>query len=79
MKYDRHSAETKASSSQREQRIFGARNPQQLDGYTPNEALDVYGNQLTEFEKIEMTMHERIYTVGKVRRHNQYQLADKEG
>ena len=69
-KYDRHSAETKASSSQREQRIFGARNPQQLDGYTPNEALEVYGAHLTEFEKIEITMHERIYTIGKVRRHN---------
>jgi hypothetical protein len=34
---------------------------------------------LTEFEKIELGMYDRIYTIGCVRRQNQYLLADKDG
>lgn len=49
------------------------------DGYSPNEALQVYGSYLTEFEKIEIGMYERIYTIGSVRRTNQYSVANKEG
>ena len=34
---------------------------------------------MTEFEKIEMGMFDKIFTVGKVRRSNQYSVADAEG
>jgi len=39
-------------------------------GYMPSEALEVYGHLLTEFERMEMAMYERIYTIGNVRRAN---------
>ena len=32
------------------------------------DALEIYDQELTEFEKIEMVMYERIFTIGKVRR-----------
>ena len=34
---------------------------------------------LTELEKIELGLFERIYTIGNVRRNNQYSLVNKEG
>ena len=34
---------------------------------------------LTEFEKIEIGNYSRVYTIGNVRRENQYSIADKEG
>lgn len=37
------------------------------------------GHQLTEFEKIEMGVYERIYTIGRVRRNNQFQLTNPDG
>jgi hypothetical protein len=37
-------------------------------GYCPQDALDLFSGELTEFEKIEMSMFERIYTIGQVRR-----------
>ena len=45
-------------------------------GYCPQDALEMFANELTEFEKIEMSMFERIYTIGQVRRQNQYSIAD---
>ena len=53
--------------------------PKMQDGYSSHEAIELFGDQLTEFEKMEMGMYERIYTIGKVRRQNQYTIADKEG
>lgn len=50
-----------------------------FDGWSPQEALEKFGPELTEFEKIELGIYERIYTIGKVRRQNQYSIADKEG
>jgi len=44
--------------------------PQLWDGYTPQEALEFFDQDLTEFEKIELGIYERIFTIGKVRRHN---------
>lgn len=43
------------------------------------EAMEIFGHELTEFEKIELGMFDKIYTIGKVRRFNQYQIADKDG
>ena len=60
----RQSAETKASSSQ-------SALPKS-NGYGPQEALELFGPELTEFEKIELGIFEKIYTIGKVRRQNQY-------
>jgi hypothetical protein len=60
----RHSAETKASSSQ----SALAKKAQKFDGYSPQEALEIFGPELTEFEKIELGIFEKIYTIGKVRR-----------
>lgn len=34
---------------------------------------------MTEFEKIEVGIHDRVYTIGKVRRNNQFSISDKEG
>jgi len=53
-------------------RAFGnvSRNAGACDGHTPNEAIEIYGQYLTEFEKIEMGMYDKIYTIGKVRRPN---------
>jgi len=39
----------------------------------------MFASELTEFEKIELGIHDRIYTIGKVRRQNQFSIADKEG
>ena len=41
-----------------------------FDGYTPEEAISLFGKELTEFEKIEIKMgsFEKIYTIGRVRR-----------
>ena len=70
-KFDRRgriSAETKAFSSQ------SANNKVQIssnfEGYTDQEAIAKFGNQLTEFERIELDLgiYERIYTIGTVRR-----------
>ncbi len=36
----------------------------------PQDALEKFGSQLTEFEKIELGLFERIYTIGTVRREN---------
>ena len=41
--------------------------------------MEVFENELTEFERIELGIYDKIYTIGKVRRHNQYSIADKEG
>ena len=45
---------------------------QQDYGYTPQEAIERFQSELTDFEKIEMGLYERIYTIGKVRRQNQF-------
>lgn len=53
-----------------------------VNGWSPQEALEKFStgeDALTEFEKIELGNYERIYTLGTVRRHNQYTLADSEG
>ena len=34
---------------------------------------------MIEFEKIELGIYERVYTIGKVRRSNQFSIADREG
>ena len=60
------SADTKASSSQSAMRKRGEI---LSDGLSPSEAIEKYPT-LTEFEKIEMGMFERIFTIGKVRRSN---------
>jgi hypothetical protein len=39
----------------------------------------IFENELTELEKIELGLYSRIYTIGKIRRINQYSLADGEG
>ena len=39
----------------------------------------MFAGKLTELEKIEIGIHDKIYTIGNVRRHSQYQLADKDG
>lgn len=69
------SAMTNSSSSQSEARLQN----QQFDGWTSQEALEKFGDRLTEFEKIEIGIHDRIYTIGTVRRQNQYKLANHEG
>jgi hypothetical protein len=38
------------------------------DGLSPHEALEQFGHELTEFERIELGVYERIYTIGKIRR-----------
>lgn len=48
-------------------------------GLTPQEALERFGDVLSEFEKIEVGLQERIYTIGRVRRQNQYSLVNKDG
>ena len=48
-------------------------------GYTPEEALEFFGQDLTEFEKIEIGIYERIFTIGKVRRYNQFTIAGADG
>ena len=60
----RQSAETKASSSQ----SAIAQQKLKNDGLSPHEALEQYGQELTEFERIELGVYERIYTIGKIRR-----------
>jgi len=39
-----------------------------FDGWSSQDALEKFGHELTEFEKIEIGIHDRIYTIGKVRR-----------
>jgi hypothetical protein len=48
------------------------RQPQQVGwgGYSSSEALEFFQNELTQFEKIEIGLYDRIYTIGKVRRIN---------
>jgi len=63
---DRKSAETKASSSQSHlTQIKSSSN-----GWTTQETLELFGHELTEFEKIELGNYSRVYTIGKVRREN---------
>jgi len=52
-----------------------------FEGYSAEEAIALFGNELTEFEKIEIKhgSFERIYTVGRVRRQQQHSLTDHEG
>lgn len=50
-----------------------------FNGWSPQEALEIFGHQLTEFEKIELGNYLRIYTIGDIRRENQYSIADKDG
>ena len=50
-----------------------------FDGYTCQEATEFFRNELTDFELMELSMYERIFTIGNVRRHNQYSIADKDG
>ena len=76
---DRVSATTKASSSQSGMRTANRNCSNTHDGYSSNEALCVYSTQLTEFEKIEIGMIERIYTIGTIRRMNSYSVANNEG
>jgi dual specificity tyrosine-phosphorylation-regulated kinase 2/3/4 len=46
---------------------------------TSQEAQFVYQEELTVFEKSEITIFSEIYTIGSVRREGQQELADKEG
>jgi len=71
---DRKSADTKASSSQ----SYLQKKKYSTIGWTPQETIELF-SELTEFEKIELGNYSRIYTVGNVRRANQYSIADKEG
>ena len=70
LSYQVKTADTKSSSSQ----MFGNpnRQPPQTGwgGYTPEEALEFFKNELTELEKIEVGVYDRIYTIGTVRRYN---------
>lgn len=45
-------------------------------GWAPDEALSRFGNILTEFEKSELNMYKRVYTLGRVRRFNQYSICN---
>tara|TARA_B110000285_G_C15107423_1_gene608847 strand:- start:1117 stop:1356 length:240 start_codon:yes stop_codon:yes gene_type:complete len=62
----RVSQQTKASSSQSAALV--AQIQRGFDGWSTQEALEKFGPELTEFEKIELGIYERIYTIGKVRR-----------
>ncbi len=48
-------------------------------GLTPAEALQRYSDELTMFEKTELSQYDLIYTVGSFRRENLYDIADYEG
>ena len=48
-------------------------------GWSPQEAVQIFGQELTEFEKIEVGYYQRIYTIGNIRRENRYSIADKDG
>lgn len=74
----RQSAETKASSSQSAMQMQ-QKHARALAGMCPQAALEQFGNQLTEFEKIELGNYARIHTIGHIRRQNQYSIADKDG
>jgi len=39
----------------------------------------VFGPELTEFERIELGIMDRIYAIGTVRRANKFSIADREG
>jgi serine/threonine protein kinase len=41
--------------------------------------MEFFGQELTEFERMELSMYNRIFTIGNVRRQNQYSIADKDG
>lgn len=53
------------------------------NGWSPQEVLERFSGDgpdcLTAFEEIELGNYERIYTIGSVRRSNQYSIADPEG
>lgn len=55
------------------------RKDKSFNGWSPQEALEMFGHELTEFEKIEVGNYSRVYTIGNVRRENQYSIADKDG
>ena len=74
---NRWSAATKASSGQ--SAVLLQRRDKTFNGWSPQEALEIYGNELTEFEKIEIGNYSRVYTIGNVRRKNQYSIANKDG
>ena len=48
-------------------------------GLSPPEAMQRYSKELTDFEKVEMEMYEKIYTIGRVRRQNQFSISNKDG
>lgn len=74
-----HSADTNATSSQSAINLRKDKSQGGFEGLSPQDAIMQFGDQLTEFEKIELGIYERVYTIGKVRRSNQYQIADREG
>jgi len=43
---------------------------QSVNGWSAQEALEQFGHELTEFEKIELGNYSRIYAIGNVRREN---------
>ena len=52
---------------------------QSVNGWSAQEALEQFGHELTEFEKIELGNYSRIYAIGNVRRENQYSIANQDG
>lgn len=56
------------TNSMYDEQSFEERYP--YEGYTPQEARIKYGQELTDFELMELDNFECIHTIGKVRRAN---------
>lgn len=54
-------------------------NPPVLEGLSPGDALVRYKDELTMFEKTELSQFDQIYTVGSFRRESLQEIPDSEG
>jgi hypothetical protein len=54
-------------------------NPSYNYGLTPTEALTKYADELTMYEKTELSQYDVVYTIGSYRRETLYEIADHEG
>lgn len=54
-------------------------NPPHQEGMTPGDALAKYKDELTMFEKTELSQFDQIFTVGSYRRESLQEIPDAEG
>lgn len=59
----RSSQQTKASSSQ-SAAIAQKAAQGKFEGWRPDEAVNLFHSELTEFEKLELQIYDKIYTIG---------------